>query len=44
MLSTCPNKIKVKETLKSKNTHRPRIVDCAFQGEETNLEPQDEMK
>lgn len=35
MLSPCPNKIQVKETLKSKNTHQPDTVDCTFQGEET---------
>ncbi|KAL0151744.1 hypothetical protein M9458_052970 [Cirrhinus mrigala] len=35
MLSTCPNKIQVKETLNRKNTHQPRSLDCASQGEET---------
>ncbi|RXN03643.1 hypothetical protein ROHU_013311 [Labeo rohita] len=35
MLSPCPNKIQVKETLNRKNTHQPRSLDCASQGEET---------
>lgn len=35
MLSACPNKIQVKETLKTKNTLKPNIVDCTFQGVET---------
>ncbi len=35
MLSPCPNKIQVKETLKTKYTHPPSIADCTFQDEET---------
>lgn len=35
MLSPCPNKIQVKESLMTKNTHQPSTVSCTFQGEET---------
>lgn len=35
MLSPCTNIIEVKETLQTKNTYQPSLVDCSIQGEES---------